>query len=65
LGLYLIMYPIGRILMETIRLDSPNFFFNGQDSGINIAMALAGATIVLVAGALLARRRARAGEQAG
>lgn len=65
MGLYLIMYPIGRILMETIRLDSPSFFVNGQDTGINIAMALAGIVVVLVSGALLVRRRAQVGEQSG
>jgi len=57
LGLYLILYPVGRILMETTRLDSPNFVINGQDSGVNIAMALAGGVAVLVAAFLLIRRR--------
>lgn len=60
LGLYLIMYPVGRIIMETIRLDSPTFIFNGHDTGLNIASVLAAVVAVLVAVLLLVRRRAAA-----
>ena len=56
LGGYLILYSTGRILLETVRLDSPNFFINGVDTGVNIAMALAGLLIVLVAAVLVGRR---------
>ena len=57
LGMYLILYPTGRILLETVRLDSPTFVLNGVDTGINIASALAGLAVVLIAGLLLWRRR--------
>ena len=56
LGGYLILYPIGRILLETIRLDSPNFLINGVDTGVNIAMALAGLVVIIVAAFLIIRR---------
>ncbi len=42
--------------METVRLDSPNILINGQDSGINIAMALSAVAAVLVAAFIVARR---------
>ena len=63
LGLYLILYPLGRILLETVRLDSPTFIFNGQDTGVNIASVLAASVLVLAAATLLIRRqRARQGQ---
>lgn len=64
LGFYLILYPLGRILLETVRLDSPTFVLNGQDTGVNIAMALAGVAIVIVAAALILRRRRTAQKHA-
>ncbi len=58
LGGYLILYPVGRILMEMVRLDSPSF-----GSGINIATALAAVTALAVAIVLAVRRgRARQGQ---
>ncbi len=57
LGLYLIMYPLGRILLETVRLDSASFIINGKSTGVNIAMTLSGVMVVLVAAFLLIRRR--------
>ncbi|MBN1314648.1 MAG: prolipoprotein diacylglyceryl transferase [Anaerolineales bacterium] len=62
LGLYLIMYPVGRIIMETIRLDSPTFIFNGQDTGLNIASVLAALVALLVAAFMIIRRRKATGE---
>jgi phosphatidylglycerol:prolipoprotein diacylglycerol transferase len=57
LGLYLIMYPLGRTLLETVRLDSATFIINGQSTGINIAMALSASMVVLVTMFLLLRRQ--------
>jgi phosphatidylglycerol:prolipoprotein diacylglycerol transferase len=57
LGLYLIMYPVGRIIMETTRLDSPTFIFNGHDTGLNIASVLAAVVAILVAIFLIIRRK--------
>lgn len=57
LGFYLIMYPLGRILLETVRLDSASFIVNGQSSGINIAMTVSAVMIVVVAVFLIIRRR--------
>jgi phosphatidylglycerol---prolipoprotein diacylglyceryl transferase len=58
LGLYLILYPIGRILLETVRLDSATLIIAGQDTGVNIATAV---SVVLAAGVaiVLAVRRLR------
>lgn len=57
LGLYLIMYPLGRTLLETVRLDSATFLINGQSTGINIAMTLSASMVVLVTMFLLLRRQ--------
>lgn len=57
LGLYLIMYPIGRILMETVRLDSASIIINGESTGLNIASVLSAVIALLVAAFLLLRRR--------
>ena len=57
LGLYVILYSIGRILMETVRLDSPSFIVSGRDTGINIAMALAVAMACVMAVILIVRRK--------
>lgn len=57
LGLYLILHPLGRVLLETVRLDSATFVINGQDTGLNIAMTLSAAMAVLVFAALLIRRK--------
>ena len=65
LGLYLIFYPVGRILMETIRLDSPMLIIGGQDTGINIASLLAGIAAVSVALYLGIRRWRLSRENAG
>jgi phosphatidylglycerol:prolipoprotein diacylglycerol transferase len=65
LGFYLILYSVGRIILETVRLDSPNFFFRGADTGVNIAMAFAAVLIALTAGVLLWRRRNIGKSQAG
>lgn len=65
LGFYLILYPVGRILMETIRLDSPTFILGGQDTGVNIATALAIAAAVLVAAGMIVRRQRIKRENAG
>lgn len=56
LGLYLILYPLGRILLETVRLDSASFIINGRSTGVNIAMTVSAIVIVLVATFLLIRR---------
>jgi phosphatidylglycerol:prolipoprotein diacylglycerol transferase len=47
LGLYLILYPIGRILLETVRLDSATLVVAGHNTGLNIATAV---SIVLAVG---------------
>ncbi len=57
LGRYLIMYPLGRTLLETVRLDSATFLINGQSTGINIAMTLSASMVVLVTMFLLLRRQ--------
>ncbi len=56
LGLYLIMYPVGRILLETVRLDSASFIIAGQSTGINIAMTVSASVAILVAAFLVIRR---------
>ena len=56
LGLYLIMYPVGRILLETVRLDSASFIVNGQSTGINIAMTVSASVAILVTLFLIIRR---------
>jgi phosphatidylglycerol:prolipoprotein diacylglycerol transferase len=56
LGSYLILYPIGRILLETTRLDSATFVISGQDTGLNIAMTLSAVLAACVVAVLLIRR---------
>jgi phosphatidylglycerol:prolipoprotein diacylglycerol transferase len=64
LGLYLILYPVGRILLETVRLDSATLVIAGHNTGLNIATAV---SIVLAVGVAIfmsvrrVRRRAVTG----
>lgn len=58
LSVYLMLYPIGRILTETVRLDSPSLILGGVDTGVNIASAFA-ALVGLMALAFLIGRRLR------
>jgi phosphatidylglycerol:prolipoprotein diacylglycerol transferase len=64
LGFYLILYSIGRILLETVRLDSATLVIAGHNTGLNIATAV---SIVLAVGVAIfmsvrrLRRRAVSG----
>ena len=64
LGLYLILYPVGRILLETVRLDSATLVIAGQDTGVNIATAV---SVLLAVGVVIVmavrRLRRPAGRQ--
>jgi len=53
LGLYVILYSVGRILLEFVRLDSPTLW------SISIAQ-IVGAVVILFAGGILVYRRRRA-----
>ncbi|MFB0545670.1 MAG: prolipoprotein diacylglyceryl transferase [Anaerolineae bacterium] len=54
LGLYLILYPLGRFFVEMIRLDSPTI------AGISIAQVIAAISVLASAGVMIYRRRVRA-----
>ena len=50
MALYLVFYATGRILTETVRLDSPTIFIGAQDTGVPIAMGVSIVIIVCAVG---------------
>lgn len=56
---YLILYGIGRILMETVRLDSRTFVLGGVDFGLAIATVVSALVALAMLGWVLWRHRAR------